>query len=255
VVAILLAGLREMRANRPRGIDDIEDLLQLQVSSRLAPVSGKGRRGRSLPVGPAYDRLALQLGHVHAANSDGYRSCAILAIASSVPSEGRTTLAAGLVAAFRRQGLHAVGVQLHHSSTRADLGERLRPIFGTAISSQEQTLMGNGDLRLTSFFPSNEPFEPLGHRHRQHPAETVSSRFDPLGLRLALEEIRSEFDWIVIDVPPMSDSALADTLAVVAEMTLLVVRPAVVSRRDLVRYAEQWATWPHRPLAAVITEG
>ncbi|NMN97785.1 polysaccharide biosynthesis tyrosine autokinase [Antrihabitans stalactiti] len=68
----------------------------------------------------------------------------------------------------------------------------------------------------------------------------------------ALFSLLAEYNYIVIDTPPMDRSSAASVLAAVSDGTLLVVDPDVARRKDVVRATKELRTSGARPLGAVL---
>lgn len=142
-----------------------------------------------------------------------------LLIASASPGDGKSTLALNLSIVLTEQGKRKVLLiegDMHHPT----ITERLSLGFRTA-SGLAECLEGTADpvssvLRI-------DPYQlfllPAG-KSKHHPTELLQSDALPVLMR----DFRKEFDWVVVDSPPVQP--LSDTLLLrqQTDATLLVVR-------------------------------
>lgn len=154
-----------------------------------------------------------------------------IVITSSVPNEGKTTVAINLARAIATSGRDVLVVEtdMRRRSLAGKLG--VHPSHGLyAVLAGDCTLeeavvpTKTGDC----YFLDAEPNIP-------NPADILAShRF-----RKFVKEVNSKYDYVVFDTPPVGTFVDAAVIAAVVDATVLVVRENYVKRRDLVGAYEQ----------------
>ena len=152
----------------------------------------------------------------------------ILLIASSVPREGRTTLALELARALAQNERRILLVE---SDLRNPTLNRLLPNQDT--NGLAETLAHSAGVRPSVPFAENPSLSVLG---AGHPVGSAADVLDSPLLRTRLAEWSSQYDLILLDSPPALTCADALELARLADRILFVVRESVVSG-DQVRAA------------------
>lgn len=154
-----------------------------------------------------------------------------IVITSSVPNEGKTTVALNLARAIATSGRDVLLVEtdMRRRSLAGQLG--VHPSHGLyAVLAGDCTLeeavvpTKTGDC----YFLDAEPNIP-------NPADILAShRF-----RKFVKEVNAKYDYVVFDTPPVGTFVDAAVIAAVVDATVLVVRENYVKRRDLVSAYEQ----------------
>lgn len=154
-----------------------------------------------------------------------------IVITSSVPNEGKTTVAINLARAIATSGRDVLLVEtdMRRRSLAGQLG--VHPSHGLyAVLAGDCTLeeavvpTKTGDC----YFLDAEPNIP-------NPADILAShRF-----RKFVKEANAKYDYVVFDTPPVGTFVDAAVIAAVVDATVLVVRENYVKRRDLVGAYEQ----------------
>lgn len=149
-----------------------------------------------------------------------------IVITSSVPNEGKTTVALNLARAIATSGRDVLLVEtdMRRRSLAGQLG--VHPSHGLyAVLAGDCTLeeavvpTKTGDC----YFLDAEPNIP-------NPADILAShRF-----RKFVKEVNAKYDYVVFDTPPVGTFVDAAVIAAVVDATVLVVRENYVKRRDLV---------------------
>lgn len=133
----------------------------------------------------------------------------ILLVTSTGPKEGKTIVASNLALALAQAGRRVllVDADMRRPQVHSALGERMDPGLATVLSGSipasqavRQTPHGNLWVMTSGFRPQN-------------PAELLSTT----RLSATLAELRHEFEWIVIDSPPVM--AVADAAILAPEVT------------------------------------
>lgn len=212
---IVGAFIRDRTDDRVRSREDLETYLQAPILAYLpyAERSNDGVLLESAPGSPAAEALRAARTTVMAiADREGAR---VFAIASPLEREGKTTTAAnlGVALGYADRRVVVVSVDLRRP--------RLHEIFGVP-NEHGLTDVLRGDARPSDVFVQtrspNTWVLPAGKRC-DRPAELLQSqRFQD-----TLNELRSTFDMIVLDCPPVL--GLADCLTLVrhVDAVLMVV--------------------------------
>lgn len=133
---------------------------------------------------------------------------------------------------FRSPSLHQLfGITNHYGLTDALLGEGPMKTFATPVRKGNLYLMSCGSLVLNS--------------HGLLNSERLRSRF---------EEIRNEFDFIVVDAPPLTRYSDAVALGRVADGLVLVLEANATRREAAVRASEHLRASQIRILGAVLNK-
>lgn len=137
-------------------------------------------------------------------------------IASALPGEGKTFVAANLALAMVRQGRRAllVDADLRHSELHDVLGVSPAPGLAEYLGGKA------GELSIVRKDPSsNLCFVPAG--------ESVPNPGELIGngkLQKLMETMQSVFDWIIVDSPPTARVADAALVAQACDSIALVLR-------------------------------
>ncbi len=151
----------------------------------------------------------------------------ILLIASSVPREGRTTLALALARALAQHGRK---ILLLESDLRNPTLDRQLPTQGSGDLAEMLSGAGSATLRPGTPFADSPELAVLSAGHATGSAADLLD--SPL-LRTRLTEWSSYYDLILLDSPPVLACADALELARLADRVLFVVRESAVSRTQL----------------------
>jgi succinoglycan biosynthesis transport protein ExoP len=219
--------------------------LQAAVGSvrQLPPSSfenGNGHDGSSDVVfGPAGtlspEAEAFRLLRISLAFSWGDRPCTLV-VTSAAPQEGKTLIATNLAATFARGGAHVLLVdcdihrpRLHrvfHLSRAPGLMDLLRIDTGglnyetarRVSRSQRASAVRKTSIERLSLLPCGAD------------AQSSPELLEPATLRGLLLQLKTEYDVIVLDTPPVLVSADAATLAASADGVIMVVRAGQTDR-------------------------
>jgi len=138
-------------------------------------------------------------------------------VTSSLPMEGKTTVAANLAHAIVRQrGCRALLIDADLRSPRLDklLGAPLTPGLADYLQgdASETDVVQAGPEEGLFFIPAGI--------HVTHPAELISNGRLPL----LLERLGPMFDWVIVDCPPVLPVSDSTVLAGMCDGVLFVVR-------------------------------
>jgi polysaccharide biosynthesis transport protein len=151
----------------------------------------------------------------------------VLLITSALPDEGKTTTSLNCAAALAQQGKSVLLVEadMRHPSIGGQLGLGGSTGLSSLIAKSETRGL---PIRVTSI--PNLSIVPAGPKPQQ-PAELLGSpRMDEL-----IKAWRAEYNYIVIDSPPMLAVTDAVVLAPYCDAAVLVVRWGVTKKQSLLR--------------------
>ena len=148
-----------------------------------------------------------------------------IVLTSSVPNEGKSTVAYNLAQAIASSGKRTLIVECDmRRRLLADMvGARARHGIYAVLSGQvelDEALVATSHRNL--FFLDSEP-------HIPNPADILSSQ----RFRKLVAQMESDFDYVVIDTPPVGTFVDAAIIATLADATALVVRERFVKRAEL----------------------
>lgn len=148
-----------------------------------------------------------------------------IVLTSSVPNEGKSTVAYSLAQAIASSGKRTLIVEcdMRRRSLADMVGARARHGIYAVLSGQvelDEALVATSHRNL--FFLDSEP-------HIPNPADILSSQ----RFRKLVAQMESDFDYVVIDTPPVGTFVDAAIIATLADATALVVRERFVKRAEL----------------------
>ena len=148
-----------------------------------------------------------------------------IVLTSSVPNEGKSTVAYNLAQAISSSGKRTLIVEcdMRRRSLADMVGARARHGIYAVLSGQvelDEALVATSHRNL--FFLDSEP-------HIPNPADILSSQ----RFRKLVAQMESDFDYVVIDTPPVGTFVDAAIIAALADATALVVRERFVKRAEL----------------------
>lgn len=148
-----------------------------------------------------------------------------IVLTSSVPNEGKSTVAYNLAQAIASSGKRTLIVEcdMRLRSLADMVGARARHGIYAVLSGQvelDEALVATSHRNL--FFLDSEP-------HIPNPADILSSQ----RFRKLVAQMESDFDYVVIDTPPVGTFVDAAIIAALADATALVVRERFVKRAEL----------------------
>jgi capsular exopolysaccharide synthesis family protein len=197
-----------LRAQRPPDSPSVE-LLPAPTQLRLAEPRSAGPLHQ---VNPAYERIIQRL----LAFRGGRRQCCLL-VASSVPGEGASTVARNVAMALSTN--HRGRVVLVDANLRAP---NQHEVFQTGTADGLTDVL-SGDVALAAAV-REVPEYGLAVLPSGRPSDNSSHLVAVSALRGVVTALQSQFDWVILDGPPVTTYADASNLAAVADGAILVLR-------------------------------
>ena len=275
VVALLIAGLRELLDTRVRTEADVEEAIGVPVLATIQTIP-KRSRTRALMADPrfadSYELLAANLVQI----LEGRERPTYIAVTSADPGEGKTTTSANLALALARRGQEVV---------LADFDLR-KPQLGSLFSVPEEAAGVTDVLRGEALLSATLwpiALGVVGTRRGRVPsvvrtgarggARVAPPRVDgegsllllPAGYATAserggsfsqlpklLDSLDPIAEFVIIDTPPALLTAGVAELARSVDAVIVVVRQGTATRRRLRSLASRSQTWRSKIVGAVL---
>ena len=138
-----------------------------------------------------------------------------IAVASVLPQEGRTTIAANLALSLAMHNNKVLLVDMDFK--KPDMAKKLR--FNGTIASVTDFL--NGEGTLTQCLRIVDDIMVL---FQKKPVENSSELIDSDNMKIFLDYVKKKFDYIIIDTSPVSISADVEVLSGIIDNAILVVK-------------------------------
>ena len=244
-VGIGLAFFQEYLDDTLKTPDEVETLLRLPSLGVLPAFSlngaGKAARDGLASIAPGKDTPVAAAIQTHYAAVEAFRSLRtsillsanpvpkVLLITSALPGEGKTTTTINLGATLASLGSRVVIVDcdMRRPSCHRMMGVENKPGFVQCLTGH----VGLSEAILPVPGVANLSVIPCG-LIPPNPAEVLSS---PLTGEL-LRKLRAEFEYVLVDSPPLLSAADGRILATLTDAVVLVVR-AFQTPQDMVRRA------------------
>jgi capsular exopolysaccharide synthesis family protein len=227
LLAVGLAFGTEFLDSRIKNPDDVKTHLRMPFLGLVPAVSARHARGGGLllnrAVPPRFGEAlrAVRTAVIFSSASEGAKS---LMVTSTAPSEGKTVTASNLAMSLAQTDLRTLIVD----------GDMRRPRIHEVFHVDQEPGLSNVLVGTATLADAVRPTEnphlfvlPAGHLP-PNPAELLSS---PRYRRL-LEELGEQYDWIVIDAPPVM--AVTDAAVVAHEVSgvVFVIGAEMIPRRN-----------------------
>ncbi len=220
-----LAVLRHLLDTRVRTADDVRALTDASVMAVIADEAGESRLAvRDDPTGisaEAFRRLRTNLQFL-----DTAQRLQVIVVTSSVPREGKSTVAANLAITLADAGSRVVLVDA--DLRRPSVAEYLDLEGGVGLTT---VLIGKASLEdvVQPWGMNNLHVLPSG-QVPPNPSEMVGSR----AMAWVLRELAQRYDVVVVDTPPLLPVTDAAILARIAHGALVVTGTHIVRRPQVV---------------------
>jgi polysaccharide biosynthesis transport protein len=245
--AAVLAEMTNRKVRRPEELQESLGTLELGIIPRIAQLGTHTGFIRQLPQGGANEIVfspsgalsqeaeAFRMLRMSLAFSWGERPCTLV-VTSAAPQEGKTLIATNLAATFARGGADVllVDCDIHrprlHKVFQVPRSPGLMDLLRTQETEVHQETARRVALtqRLTAVRRTS--IERLWLLPCGVNAVNTPELLEPATLQGLLSQLKTEYDVIVLDTPPVLVSADAATLAASAEGVILVVRAGQTER-------------------------
>jgi Mrp family chromosome partitioning ATPase/capsular polysaccharide biosynthesis protein len=206
---------------RVRDLDEIAELFPVPVLAAIPNVRAGGRRGGLRPS--AFPPLAFEQLRMLRVQLTYRESSRVIMVTSAGVSDGKTTLATGLAAAFAETGEEVILMDL--DLRKPDVGPLLelerRPAVSLVEASLDELLVSVPELPGVRVLPA-----PRGG----------TALFSMLLARLPklLEEARARAGYVILDGAPLGVASESLQIAQISDQVVLAVRPRHTDRQLLV---------------------
>lgn len=238
-VALLLVFIYVRTRKTIRQADDVKKLTNAAFLGNLPEAKIKKRsnvKEQTIticnPKVPDSFKEAMQLIRTRTEDGLGKADCPVLLVTSSVPGEGKTTVAVNLAEAFAKKKYRVVLLDgdLRNPSVLKCIGlseRKGRGIIGVLKGqiSLDEALTDYRDLSL-KILP--------GVGSTQNPAGLLRSA----RMKTLIEELKEDADLLIIDTPPCGVLSDASLLGGIADSAVLVVHQGTTKDREVQRALE-----------------
>jgi capsular exopolysaccharide synthesis family protein len=276
----MMAEVTNRSVRRPQELSGVIGAAELAVIPRIARLSSDGSALRRLPPAgngngnghpPVTDVVFAPSGELSLeaeafrtlrmglAFSWGDRPCTLV-VTSAAPREGKTLVATNLAATFARSGAHVLLVdcdihrpRLHRAFQvtrspglmdllRMDLGGLHYETARKAAMNQRRAAVRKTAIDRLWLLPCGSD------------AQSSPELLEPATLRGLLLQLKTEYDVILLDTPPVLVSADAATLAASADGVIMVVRAGQTDRGAAELARQRVSSAGGRVLGAVLND-
>jgi capsular exopolysaccharide synthesis family protein len=267
--AAMVADVTNRSVRRPTELHELMGATELGTIPRINGILSAGSARLLSPsinggAGPSSELLfspsgtlsseaeAFRMIRMSLAFSWGDRPCTLV-VTSAAPQEGKTLIASNLAASFARGGAAVLLVdcdihrpRLHRvfqASRTPGLMDLLRSgSFAPVSATQREAAIRRTAVDRLSFLPcGSDP-------------HTSPELLEPASLRGLLNQLRPEYDVILLDTPPVLVSADAATLGTSADGVIMVIRAGQTDRGAAELARQRVAAAGGRVLGAVLND-
>lgn len=223
---ILLVAIRALSDRRINQIEDIREALGFESLGALPRLSRGGVRavsaGSSIKAGHAqyFESLRMILASLLAKTRSGSGTCVVCVVTSALPGEGKSVLALTLARSAEILGKRTLHLDI-------DLRKR-RPIVPTA--HYEPAKSRNGEFRNAQISDglgirwASSGVKTVATASFQGPQDVCLRSLHDGSIGRYIDNLRSNYDLIIVDTPPILGFSDASVLAECADMVLLSVK-------------------------------
>jgi len=258
LLAVAAALLLESRDQSIRTVEDVKNTFRYPVlgiiptfGKTLQPIRRRDSDERLIPCLVVQDEsasLAREAYHMLRSNLKYLNSDnppQVIGITSSLPSEGKSTVASNLATAMAQTGQRVllIDADLHHPIQHWIWN-------GTSRQGLSDVLVGEADLAevLTEVMP-NLTVLWAGVKPPNPAALLDSHRMTNM-----LQEFKEQYDFVILDTPTLSGGASAPILGKMADGLLLVVRPGIANRQSAI-YAKSLLQQSQQTVLGLVVNG
>jgi capsular exopolysaccharide synthesis family protein len=270
--AAVFADVTNRSVRRPDELQGILGTTELGVIPRIAHSSNgtgvvkqlsAGAESNEIVFGPpgalCQEAEAFRMLRIGLAFSWGDRPCTLV-VTSAAPQEGKTLIATNLAATFARGGAQVllVDCDIHrprlHRVFRVTRGPGLMDLLRMDDTGlhYETARRAAAKLRVTAIRRTS--IDRLSLLPCGAQAQATPELLEPGTLGSLLQQLKTEYDVIVLDTPPVLVSADAATLAASADGVILVVRAGQTDRGAAELARQRVSSAGGRILGAVLND-
>lgn len=210
--------VRELADTTLRGAGDVERHLGLPRLGLVPALHGKARRGRAYRwlLHRPRSSYASAIQSLAAALRSGPTPPRMLLVTSSLPEEGKTTLAVSLAVSMAQMGAKVLLVDgdFRHPGVHREIG--LRPRLGVVELAQGEAGLEEAVAHERSVGLDVLPMAKIA----ANPGALINGRDFPERLR----ELRERYDLVIVDSAPVLGMPESRLLAAMADQVVLAVR-------------------------------
>lgn len=196
-------------------------------------------------VNEAFRVLRTNLEYMGAENGD--KKCKVIAVTSANPGSGKTFISMNLakVLAIKGKRVLVIDLDLRKGSLSKLIGKPDKGITDFLVGkTHEENIIVTG-------LDETEPLSGIGvGTVPPNPAELLSSE----KLDRFINELRGEFDFIILDCPPVEIVTDAKVINRVADLTLFVVRAGLLEKDELPNIQEYYDQNRYRNMAILLND-
>lgn len=223
---------------KPRGLARLK---KHQPAERKIVVEEQSRDA----VNEAFRVLRTNLEYMGAENGD--KKCKVIAVTSANPGSGKTFISMNLakVLAIKGKRVLVIDLDLRKGSLSKLIGKPDKGITDFLVGkTHEENIIVTG-------LDETEPLSGIGvGTVPPNPAELLSSE----KLDRFINELRGEFDFIILDCPPVEIVTDAKVINRVADLTLFVVRAGLLEKDELPNIQEYYDQNRYRNMAILLND-
>ena len=265
VLGLALAALRDVFDRRVRSADDVASTLGLALLARLPGRELKRRGVSRLPLaddpdGPRADAYRTLMYRLQMFTAE--RRAQVVMVTSAVEGEGKTTTAANLALALARAGHSTVLVELDlwRPSLHRLFGFKSRAGLAEVLTGRTSigAVMVRADAGRVLAESGQNGGDPALARLQVLPAGVSPSHPSDLialpSLGFAMASLRSQFEIVIVDAPPLVQGGDGISLAGHADALLIVTKLAGVRREGLQELRRRLAAIPVPAIGVAVTD-
>jgi polysaccharide biosynthesis transport protein len=269
--AAVVAEVTNRSLRRPAELHETLGTLELGVIPRIARLGTSSGIVPRLPSGDSREVVfgppgvlsqeaeAFRMLRMSLAFSWGDRPCTLV-VTSAAPQEGKTLVATNLAATFARGGADVllVDCDIHrprlHKMFQVSRGPGLMDLLRLHDSDVHQETARRVSLSQRMTAIRRTSIDRLSLLPCGVNAATTPELLEPASLQGLLSQLKTEYDIVVLDTPPVLVSADAATLAASAEGVILVVRAGQTDRGAAELARQRITSAGGRVLGAVLND-
>lgn len=258
IVAFLLERL-DRRIREPKDLEAIYRLPLLGVvpESTALSRSGKSRKDATKAALPSSEAEAFYLIRAHLRYFNVDRELRTLLVASAAPGDGKTTVARHLAGAAARMGARVLLIEadLRRPTLAAQLGTSPGPGLAdllVGMASLDDAVQSVDFERPAAQGSPGRMLDALvaGAVLPPNPGELIESH----AMASLLEQVRSTYDLVVIDTPPLT--AVSDAFPLLRKVDgVIIVGRVGRNRRDVAERLHETLQSAGAPLLGVVANG